>query len=233
MTQYYFITAYDFSNKESGSSNLTIFTPIGSPPVPPPPLMGTVSLELVGNPATGPWGVEVSTTDPRNVMVSIGLDGIGHHTKHTAPYGFPGDNGTTVTTGRFGPWSHTVEFVFYEEGTTTEIGRASITVLEGSPSPSPIGENKSGARRQSGHRSVGRGGLHDRPTECHGVGGLGWGRASYQTYCALWLPWRQRHNGHDRAVGPLVAYRVEFVFYVEGTMTEIGRASMTVREGSP
>jgi hypothetical protein len=129
VTQYYFITAYDFSNKESGSSNLAIFTPIGSPP-PPPPLMGTVSLELVGNPATGPWGVEVSTPDPRNVMVSIGLDGIGHHTKHTAPYGFPGDNGTTVTTGRFGPWSHTVEFVFYMEGIMIEIGRASMTVLE-------------------------------------------------------------------------------------------------------
>ena len=30
VTQYYFITAYDFANKESGSSNLTIFTPIGA-----------------------------------------------------------------------------------------------------------------------------------------------------------------------------------------------------------
>lgn len=134
VTQFYFITAFDFANHESGSSNLAIFTPVGSPPPPPPsPLVGTVSLQVVGNPATGPWGVEVSTTDPRNVMVSIGLDGIGHYIKHTPPYGFPGDNGITVTTGLFGPWSHTVEFVFYVEGTTTEIGRASVTVQEGSP----------------------------------------------------------------------------------------------------
>jgi hypothetical protein len=136
VTQYYFLTAIDFANHESGSSNLAIFTPVGSPPLPPPPalpLMGTVNLQVVGNPASGPWGVEASTTDPRDVMVSIGFDGVGHHIKRTPPYGFPGDNGITVTTGRFGPWPHTVEFVFYVEGTTTEIGRASMTVPEGSP----------------------------------------------------------------------------------------------------
>ena len=133
VTQYYFITAYDFANRESGNSNLAIYTPFGAPPPPPPPpLAGTVGLTIVGNPATGPWGVEASTTDSRNVMVSIGFDGAGHHIKHAPPYGFPGDNGTTVTTGRFGPWSHTVEFVFYVEGATTEIGRASVTVREGS-----------------------------------------------------------------------------------------------------
>ena len=132
VTQYYFITAYDFANNESAASNLATVIPAGSPP-PPPPLVRTVNLEVVGNPATGPWGVEVSTPDPRNVMVSIALDGVGHHIKHTPPYGFPDDNGTTATTGRFGPWSHTVEFVFYVEGTTTEIGRASLAVQEGSP----------------------------------------------------------------------------------------------------
>ena len=38
VTQYYFITAYDFANNESGTSNLATFTPVGSPPpvVPPP-----------------------------------------------------------------------------------------------------------------------------------------------------------------------------------------------------
>ena len=131
VTQYYIITAYDFANQESGSSNVATFTPDGSPPPPPPPL-GKVSLEIVGNPATGPWGVEGSITDPRDVKAKVRLDGVLHHVEHTAPYGFPDDNSTTATTALFGTGSHTVEFVFYVEGTTTEIGRASVTVREGS-----------------------------------------------------------------------------------------------------
>ena len=58
-----------------------------------------------------------------------------HHVENHAPYGFPDDNGTTATTGLFGSGSHTVEFVFYLQGTTTEIGRASVTVEEGSSPP--------------------------------------------------------------------------------------------------
>ena len=41
--QYYFITAYDFANRESGISNLATFIPDGSPPPPPlkaPPVPG-------------------------------------------------------------------------------------------------------------------------------------------------------------------------------------------------
>jgi len=131
VTQYYIITAYDFVDNESKNSNIATFTPVGSPPPPlppPPPPMGKVSLEVVGNPATGPWGVEGSTSDPRNVMATVRFDGVVHHVEHDAPYGFPGDNGTTAKTGLFGKGSHTVEFVFYVEGTTTEIGRGSVTV---------------------------------------------------------------------------------------------------------
>src|SRR5262245_66462092 len=72
------------------------------------------------------WGVEGYTTDPRNVMATVHLDGVLHHVEHYAPYTFPGDNGLTATIGRFGTGSHTVEFVFYLEGTTTEIGRANV-----------------------------------------------------------------------------------------------------------
>jgi hypothetical protein len=36
VTQYYFTTAYDSANNESGSSNLATFTPAGSPPPLPP-----------------------------------------------------------------------------------------------------------------------------------------------------------------------------------------------------
>ncbi|MEO7862721.1 MAG: hypothetical protein ABIU05_20255 [Nitrospirales bacterium] len=132
VTQYYFITAYDFANNESGASNLATYTPAGAPP-PPPPSVGTVTLKVVGNPATGPWGVEGFTTDLRDVMATVRLDGAVHHTENSAPYGFPDDNGTTATTGLFGTGSHTVEFVFSLQGATTEIGRASVTVQEGTP----------------------------------------------------------------------------------------------------
>jgi len=37
VTQYYFITAHDSTNKESGPSNLATFIPAGSPPPPPTP----------------------------------------------------------------------------------------------------------------------------------------------------------------------------------------------------
>ena len=121
-THYYFITAYDFSNKESDSSNLVAF--------PPQPPVETVTLTVVGQPATGPWGVKATTTDPRDVMATVRLDGAVHHVEHTAPYGFPDDNGTTATTERFGTGSHTVEFEFYLEGTTTVIGRSCVTVHE-------------------------------------------------------------------------------------------------------
>jgi Viral BACON domain len=133
-TQYYFVKAYDFANNASGESNLATFTPAGVPPPPPPP---AVSLKVVGDPATGPWGVEGSTTDLRDVMATVHLDGVVHHTESNTPYGFPDDNGTTATTGLFGTGSHTVEFVFYLQGTTSEIGRASVTVQEGSPPPPP------------------------------------------------------------------------------------------------
>ena len=123
VTHYYFTTAYDFANNESNSSNLVTFTPAGSPP-PPPPTMETVKLTVVGNPATGPWGVTATTTNTQNVMANVRLDGIMHHVENDAPYDF--------APGLYGKGTHTVEFVFYLQGTTSEIGRASITVQEGS-----------------------------------------------------------------------------------------------------
>ena len=69
-------------------------------------------------------------------MAVFRLDGVLHHVEHLAPYSFPGDNGTTVTTRLLDTGSHTVGFVFYLQNTTTEIWRASVIVLEGSP-PTP------------------------------------------------------------------------------------------------
>ncbi|MGH7146814.1 MAG: BACON domain-containing protein [Nitrospiraceae bacterium] len=60
MTQYYFITAYDFANNESGNSNLATFTPPGSPPPPiaPPP----VAPPPVAPPPVEPPAIGVSPT---------------------------------------------------------------------------------------------------------------------------------------------------------------------------
>jgi hypothetical protein len=124
-----FIFSLEGTTTEIGRASVTVQE--GSPtPLPPRP-MKTVNLTVVGNPATGPWGVVGSTTDLRDVMATVRLDGAVHHVEHKWPYGFPGDNGITATTGRFGTGSHTVEFIFCLEGTTTEIGRASVTVQEG------------------------------------------------------------------------------------------------------
>jgi len=133
-TQYYVITAHDFANNSSPESATTTFTPAGTPPPPPP----AVSLKVVGDPTIGAWGVEGSTTDLRDVMATVRLDGVVYRTENLSPYGFPNDNGTTATTGLFGAGSHTVEFVFYLQGTTSEIGRASVTVQEGSPPPPSV-----------------------------------------------------------------------------------------------
>ena len=51
VTQYYFITAYDFANNESGSSSPVLFTPPGSPPPPPlktPPTPGGLRIDSQG-----------------------------------------------------------------------------------------------------------------------------------------------------------------------------------------
>jgi hypothetical protein len=51
VTQYYFITAYDFSNNESAGSSHATFTPTGSPPPPPlktPPAPGGLRIDSQG-----------------------------------------------------------------------------------------------------------------------------------------------------------------------------------------
>jgi hypothetical protein len=82
-------------------------------------------------------GVTATTANPQDVMAHVRLDGVLQGVENYAPYSFPGDFGATVTTGPFGTGRHTVEFVFYLQRTTTEIGRASVTVEEGSPPPPP------------------------------------------------------------------------------------------------
>jgi hypothetical protein len=45
VAQFYFITAYDSANNESGSSNLATFMPLGSLPEMPPPTPGGLRID--------------------------------------------------------------------------------------------------------------------------------------------------------------------------------------------
>jgi hypothetical protein len=87
--------------------------------------VGAVSLKVVGNPATGPWGVTATTTNAQDVMAHVRLDGVMQYVENHAPYDF--------FAKLYGRGPHTVEFVFYLQNTTSEIGRASVTVQEGTP----------------------------------------------------------------------------------------------------
>jgi uncharacterized membrane protein YuzA (DUF378 family) len=99
------------------------FTVKGGSPA-PSNTSGTVSLTVVGNPATGPWGVTTTTTSTKDVMAYVRLDGVLQGVENLAPY--------DLVSKLYYTGSHVVEFVYYLQGTTTEIGRASITVKEGS-----------------------------------------------------------------------------------------------------
>jgi hypothetical protein len=231
VTQYYFITAYDFANNESGSSNLATFSPVGSPAPPPP--VGTVSLTVVGTPATGAWGILGTVADLRDVMADTYIDGLFHHTEHTAPYGFPNDNGLTATTAKFGNGSHTVQFVFKLEGTSTEIGRASVTVQEGSPSPSPAPPVGTVNLTIVGTPATGAWGVQGFTTDLRDVMAtvrLDGVVHHIEHYAPYGFP---DDNGITATTGRFGtgSHTVEFVFYLEGTTTEIGRASVTVQEG--
>lgn len=235
ITQYYFITAYDLDNQESGMSNVVTYTPTGSTTPPPPPPPQTVNLTVVGNPATGPWGVEGTTSDLRNVMATIRLDGAVHHTEHTPPYGFPDDNGVTATTGRFGNGPHTVEFVFYLEGTTTEIGRASRTVQEGSSAPPPLPPPpmQTVTLTVVGNPATGPWGVAGSTTDLRDVMALVRLDGVEHHIEHTWPYGFPDDNGITATTGKFGRgpHTVEFVFYLEGTTTEIGRASVTVQEG--
>jgi hypothetical protein len=56
-------------------------------------------------------------------MAYVRLDGVLQSVENLAPY--------DLVSKLYGTGSHVVEFVFYLQGTTSEIGRVSITVREG------------------------------------------------------------------------------------------------------
>lgn len=236
VTQSYFITAFDSKNNESGSSNIVTYTVAGSTPPPssPPPVSG-VKLTVVGNPATGPWGVSGTISDTRAMTVTVRLDGSVHHTENLAPWSFPGDDGVSVTTGKFGNGSHTVEFIFYLKGTTTEVGRSSVTVQEGStgsttPPPAPV---NTVSLTVVGNPATGPWGVAAEINDQRAVMAKVWLDGAFHHDENLWPYSFPSDNGMtaDKAKFGKGSHTVQFRFYLKGTTTEIGRASVTVTEG--
>ena len=181
----------------------------------------TVTLTVVGNPATGPWGVEGKTTDLRDVMAKIYLDGKPYGTQSHAPYSFPASKGRTVTPGNFGTGSHTVQFIFFLQNTTTEIGRASVTVVEGSSNPVSLSVTGSPAASDWGV-----------------VGNI---TDTRDVMATIFLDGNLHHTENEppyafpsdntTAQFGSGTHTVQFVFYLQGTATELGRSSVTVKEG--
>jgi hypothetical protein len=184
-----------------------------------------VTLTVVGNPATGPWGVEGKTTDQRDVMANIYLDGKLHDVNSYAPYGFPDDNNLGVVPGRFGAGSHTVQFIFFLQDTTIEIGRASVTVVEGSPNPVSLSV--------TGSPAASNWGVVGNVTDTRDV------------MATIFLDGTLHHTeneppyafpGDDGTTLTTARFgsgthTVQFIFYLQGTATELGRSSVTVKEG--
>jgi hypothetical protein len=186
--------------------------------------MGMVSLAVVGNPATGPWGVTATTSNTQDVMANVLLDGVKHHVENYAPYDF--------FQGLYGTGPHTVEFVFYLQGTTSEIGRASVTVQEGSPVPSAPAAPSAPPKGTVSLTVVG-----DPSTGPWGVNAT---TTSTQDVMAdVRLDGVKHHVEYDAPYDLFPnlygtgSHAVEFVFYLQGTTSEIGRASITVMEGRP
>jgi hypothetical protein len=170
-------------------------------------------------------------SDTRALSATVRLDGSVHHTENTAPWSFPGDNGVSVTTAKFGNGSHTVEFIFYLQGTTTEVGRASITVQEGSTSTAPPVQVVT--LTVVGNPSTGAWGVAAEVNDQRDVMAKVYLDGAYHHIENTWPYSFPSDNGvtATKANFGKGTHTVQFIFYLQNTTTEIGRASVTVNEG--
>src|SRR5688572_7490150 len=132
-----FVFKLEGTMTEIGRESVTVQEGNPSPPPSPEPPVGPVSLTIVGNPATSRWGVAGTVADSRDVMADVYHDGRLIRTEHSPPYCNFSEASGTCGTGSLGTGSHTRQIAIKLEGTTTEIGRASMTVQEGNSSPPP------------------------------------------------------------------------------------------------
>lgn len=238
VTKYYYITAYDTANLESGASNVVTYVPgtsSGTTSSGQTVTTANVKLTVMGTPALGSWGVEGSTTDLRDVMATIWVDGKPYWTDHDPAYSFPATSSSfTVANATLGNGLHTVEFVFYLEGTTTEIGRANVTVQEGTSSSGTTQTvTPTVSLRVVGNPAAYSWGVEGSTTDLRDVmatiyldGKVYWTDHA-PAYC---FPATTNLTCLSGSFGA-GTHTVQLVFYLEGTTTEVGRASITVKEG--
>jgi hypothetical protein len=120
----YEVTAFDSSGNESPRS-LRVCKSIAPP---------TVTLTVVGSPATGPWAVSSTVSVQESVRADI-YDGDSLlTTDYVAPYCSFGDDTTGCILRRMGAGPHTIEFRFFHTATDLELGRGRVTVVEGATS---------------------------------------------------------------------------------------------------
>jgi hypothetical protein len=112
VTQYYFITAYDFANKESSGSNVVTFTPGGSPP-PPPASVAPITFDAASS--------SEGTTSTRHSHTIAADANIALVCVASADYGLNVQQATSVTIGGKAA-THLVGF----NQTTDNIVRADI-----------------------------------------------------------------------------------------------------------
>ncbi len=142
VTQYYFITAYDFSNNESTESGLTTFTPTGSPPTVVPPVIGAsptsfsfAATQGGANPATqtlnisntGGGTLNWTTSENANWLSLSPISGTGN-----------GAATVTVTTGSLIVGSYSIGVLLSAPGASTVTVPVTFTVAT-APVPPAIG----------------------------------------------------------------------------------------------
>lgn len=184
------------------------------------PAEAAISLSVKGDPATGPWCVEGTTTDTRSVQAAVYLDGRLDGLATRSP----------CIKRQFGAGSHAVEFRYQLLGTTTEIERKSITVVEVAPPPPPPPPPGAVTFTLVGDPANSPWGLaisiedsRDTMMDC-------WLDGNFQHH-ENQIPYGFPNDGQTGTFGN-GPHTIECVFLLQDTTTEVGRKSITVTEGS-
>ncbi|OGF81861.1 hypothetical protein A2930_01970 [Candidatus Giovannonibacteria bacterium RIFCSPLOWO2_01_FULL_45_34] len=125
-------SSYTVSITFSNGATQTI--PVSVPvvqPTPTPPSGVSVTLNLVGNPATGPYTLEAQTSVAGDIKVEFWVDGNLYRTENFYPYTLFGDNGSSFFTGTLGQGSHTVSAKVYGQNSSTLLAEASTAINDG------------------------------------------------------------------------------------------------------
>ncbi|HKQ35457.1 MAG TPA: hypothetical protein VJT11_09165 [Nitrospiraceae bacterium] len=229
-----FVFKLEGTATEIGRASMTVQEGNSSPPPPPPAPAGPVSLTIVGDPATSRWGVGGTVTDSRDVMADVYHDGRLIRTEHNPPYCNFSETLGACGTGSLGTGPHMVQFVFKLEGTATEIGRESVTVQEGNPSPPPSPEPPVGPVSLTivGNPATSRWGVAGTVADSRNVMADVYhdGRIIRTEHSPPYCNFAEMSGACGTGSLGAGPHTVQFVFKLEGTATEIGRASVTVQE---